>query len=121
MYQPAIFPHLLDYVLVAPLILRVFVALFIGSLVIDKFKKKFDIILIFYIATFVLLLLGLFTQIATILGILILKLDFYTKYWSKRASEDISRNTYFLYALAGAILISLLTTGPGFWAFDLPF
>lgn len=116
-----IFPSLLDYMLLSPLILRLAVSIFILSLGYDRLNKNFGWALVLYLATSVLLILGLYTQVASILGILTLKLDIYSNYWSKRAEEKIPRNIYILYGLAGIVLISLLFTGPGFWAIDLPF
>ncbi|MFZ2522347.1 MAG: hypothetical protein WAX44_03970 [Minisyncoccia bacterium] len=115
-----IFPYLLDYMLVSPLILRVFVGLFVLSLASDAYKK-FGLLAIVYLGVAVLLLLGLYTQIASILGVLVLKYDLYKNHWSKRKVVEISKNTYFLYGLAGVVLLSLIFTGPGFMAFDLPF
>ncbi len=115
-----IFPYLLDYMLVSPLILRIFVGLFILSLTSDAYKK-IGLASVIYLGMVILLVLGLYTQIASILGILVLKYDLYSNYWSKRKVMDIPKNIYFLYGLAGIILLSLLFSGPGFWAFDLPF
>jgi uncharacterized membrane protein YphA (DoxX/SURF4 family) len=114
------FPSLLDYLFFAPSILRLAVSLFILSLAFDKYYKKPDISLVFYVVSFILLFLGWHTQIASIIAIGTLKLDIYRNYWSKRKEEKISKNTYFLYGLAGIILLSLLATGPGAFAFDLP-
>ncbi len=116
-----IFPHLLDYVLLAPLVLRIFVSFFILSLGLDSYRKKADLTLIIYFGTVVLLILGLYTQIAVIAGVLALIIDMYRNYWSKRRNVDIPKNVYFIYGMAGVILLSLLVSGPGFLAIDLPF
>ncbi len=121
MDTPAIFPRLLDFVLLAPFMLRIFVSLFIFKLGLEVYNKKPDYSLILYFVTIVTLVLGLYTQAGAIIGIVTLKYDFYRNYWSKKDERVIPKNYFFLYTLAGVILLSFLVTGPGFLAFDLPF
>ncbi len=65
-------------------------------------------------------MLGLYTQITALAAIAILKLDFYWDYWTNRKTVPIPENQKILFGVFIVILISLLLTGPGFLAFDLP-
>lgn len=67
-----------------------------------------------------LVFLGLYTQIAVVLGVATLKFDFYFDYWKNRNTVPVPMEKYFLYALAGVILLTLIVTGPGAFAMDLP-
>jgi len=72
--------------------------------------------MIFYIISGILLILGLYTQISAILGIIVVKFDFLVdRKLSKQTLEKVI--TYWIIAI---VLLSLLFTGPGFLAFDLP-
>ena len=115
MHPLTVIPQLLTFERVAPLLLRVVVALFILFLAREHYKKPRKWVVIFYIVSGVFLILGLYTQIAAILGILVIKYDF----WSNKKPLKIS-SEMILYTMAVVILISLLVTGPGFLAFDLP-
>lgn len=117
----AFFPSLLDYMLLGPLLLRLAVSVFILHLGFQRYKKRLNWTLIFYVGVPILLILGLYTQISSLLGIAVLKFDIYTNFWSKRKEEKVPMNIYMLYGMAGVILLSFLVTGPGFLAFDLPF
>lgn len=121
MHALTIFPRLLDFVLVAPLILRLTVSIFILILCLDRYKKPMNWTMVFYAAAGILLILGLYTQATAILGVIVLKFDFYTNYWVKRNETKVTKEMYMLYAMAGIVLLSLLVTGPGLFAFDLPF
>ena len=114
------FPQLLTFGLVAPFLLRVTVAIFILSIGKTRYSKPYSWTAILYIAVGLALLAGIYTQIAAIIGIIIIKFDFYTNYMTKRGSDPITREIFMLYTFAAVILLSLLVTGPGFLAFDLP-
>lgn len=120
MHTLTIFPSLLTFGLISPFILRLAVALFVFSLGKNRYKKEYKWSSVFYIASAVLVFIGLYTQIAVLIAIVVLKFDFYLEYWKNRTFTPISKETYFLYSLAIIILLSLLFTGPGFLAFDLP-
>ena len=115
------FPIILDFVRLSPFLLRVIVSVFLISLGRDRSKKDFAWLSIFYFFFGILILLGLYTQISAIVSIVILKVDFYLDYWKNRKIIPVEKNSYFLYWMAGIILISLLFTGAGFRALDLPF
>lgn len=129
------FPSLLTFGLAAPFILRVVLGIiFILAGYIKIFKKRGDSIHMFSEAAFpdpvfffwlvatveilggLALVLGFGTQIAAILiglislGGLIIKIR----------KPELLRQTLDFYIFALVIAISLLFTGAGFWAFDLP-
>ena len=64
----------------------------------------------------IFLIIGLYTQLAAMLNaaILVIKLALKAKE-GKLLSEGVN-----YYILLLAMCLSLMTTGPGFWAFDLP-
>ena len=116
MHPLAVFPQLLTFSLIAPLLLRLAVGIFILYLGLERYKKPYGWSSIFYVASAILLVLGFYTQVAVIASLLILKFDFYTD----KKSNPVSREKYILQVVLNVILISLLFTGPGFLAFDLP-
>ncbi len=65
-------------------------------------------------------LIGMYTQVAVLFAIAALKFDMYADYWKNRAMTPIKAEMYFLYGFPIIILISLLFTGPGFFAIDWP-
>ena len=116
MHPLAVFPQLLTFSLIAPLLLRLAVGIFILYLGLERYKKPYGWSATLYIASAILLVLGFYTQIAVITSLLVLKFDFYTD----KKSNPVSREKYILQVVLNVILISLLFTGPGFLAFDLP-
>ena len=64
--------------------------------------------------------MGFYTQISSLVGIVLLKLDFYLDYWKNRKNASVPVNYYLLYGLAGIVLVSLVLTGAGAFAFDIP-
>jgi len=112
----SIFPDLLTYGLVAPLLLR----LGVGGLILffgwQRYKKSKTILAIIYWLVGALLVVGLYTQVIALLGFVINKIEVYPK-WKHRT---LTAEGFAPYALAGLIFLSLLFTGPGFFAFDLP-
>lgn len=130
-----IFPELLTYQLVSPFILRVALGLLflsLGYLELTKEERRwervFEIIRFaparFWAKTFgfveiaggVLLIVGLFTQVAALVFAVISLAECYIEY---RAPVVLKRNIVF-YGFIFVISLSLLLTGAGFWAFDLP-
>ncbi len=116
MHPLSVFPQLLTYGLIAPLLLRLVVGLFVLNLGQERYGKQYSWAVIFYIVAGALLIVGLYTQIAVIATIIILKLDFYIN----RKTNLVSKEKYILQVVMNVILLSLLFTGPGFLAFDLP-
>src|SRR3989344_3512038 len=116
MHPLSTFPALLSFGLIAPLLLR----LAVGGLIIlfgwERYKKPYQWSSLLYVIIGVLLILGFYTQIVVIASILILKFDF----WTNKKAGQVSREKFLLQVIANVILISLLFTGPGFLALDLP-
>ena len=120
MHPLSIFPSLLTFGLISPLLLRLSVGLFILFLAKDRYKKTYKWSAVVYFLSGLMIILGLYTQIAVLFGAASLKFDFWVDYWRNRKTTPIKMEIYFLYGIAGIILLSLLFTGPGFLAFDLP-
>jgi uncharacterized membrane protein YphA (DoxX/SURF4 family) len=116
MHPLSSFPQLLFLSLLAPTILRLSVGFFILHLGKNRSQSKHNRASPIYFISGVLLIIGLYTQIASIVGILVLIFDFYVN----RKSTLISEDKKTLYVIVGVILLSLLFTGPGLFAFDLP-
>ncbi len=115
------FPALLDFLRLSPLLLRIVVGLFIISLGYDRKNKAYSYISVLYFILGSTLILGFYTQISSLAGIALLKLDFYFDYWKNRKVTPVPRNYYMLYAIATIVLLSLLFTGAGAKALDMPF
>ena len=116
MHPLTTFPALLTYTLVAPLLLRVAVGvlrLFAG---VERYKKEYKWLSVFYFLSSGLLIVGLYTQITSIVSIILISFDYYT---AKKAGT-LSREKIALSVLMKIILLSLLFTGPGLFALDLP-
>lgn len=116
MHPLSTFPYLLSYGLIAPTLLRLVASFFVADFGVKRYKKTNHWLFVIYIISAILLFLGLYTQIASIVAILILKWDFYMERKTMMLTPD-QKKIYFLVIF---ILLSLLFTGPGFFAFDLP-
>lgn len=116
----ATFPTLLSFGLISPLLLRLAVGGFVIYLGWKRLQKEYQGASIAYIVTGALVVLGLYTQIASLISIVILKLDFYADHYWTPTNSPASTEKYVLYFFAIVILLSLLLTGPGLFAFDLP-
>lgn len=114
------FPILLDYVRIAPFILRVTIGIFILFLGRERQKKNSFLSYVYYLCG-LFLVGGYYTQLSAIAGIALLKFDFYVDYWRNRKNKPFPELYYFLYSITGIILITLIFTGAGVWAFDMPF
>ena len=131
----SIFPSLLTYELIAPFILRVVLgALFINisilkigaererwSVFFNGFKMRPAIVFVWILATIefvggVFLVFGFLTQLValifTILTFAELSIEF--------KEEVLLKRNIIFYLLVFVISLSLLFTGPGFFAIDLP-
>jgi hypothetical protein len=112
-----IFPALLTYSFFVPLLLRVFIA---GILLLDA-RKYWDKKERWWIPDGVALVAAVFflagyaTQLAAIIGIGYLAFVFYKK------DHDSVFNSKPLAFLAFAVFVSLLVTGSGAFALDLPY
>lgn len=122
MHPLSIFPQLFYLELISPLLLRLGVGLFMLYLASNRYKKIYKWSAIIYALSGVLLILGLYTQLAAIIGIIAIMFDFYAEKKDILIMQTgtISKEKQILYLLVGIILLSLLFTGPGFLAFDLP-
>ena len=116
MHPLSTFPFLLNFQLVAPLILRLAVGLFVLFSGWQRLKKNHKWLSVVYAISGILLLVGFYTQIASVIALLLNGFDFHID------QKEIPRTTEqkIIHALSSIILISLLLTGPGFWALDLP-
>ncbi len=96
----SVFPELFNYSQVSPLILRIFLALCLLTGAKEKFAKIIQIICALF------LFLGLYTQIAALLTIVVLMAD--------KTEEKKTKILMIITAL------SLIFSGPGLFSFDLP-
>ena len=131
----SVFPDLLNYSLLAPFILRVVLGLIFLDLGILIFKSEkarwvasFETLGLrpatFFVPLYgalqimggVLLIIGLWTQVAALAFAIFTGIELYIEW---RAREVLKRDMVF-YILLFAISVSLLLTGPGAYAFDLP-
>ncbi len=116
MHPLSAFPQLLTYGLLAPLLLRVSVAAYILFVAKIKYTKSQKFISALFAILGLLLFVGLYTQIAAGLAIVLLCADFYGNL--KRHGVTLEQKMIFTFVMV--ILLSLLFVGPGFLAFDLP-
>lgn len=129
------FPELLNYALLAPLLLRVVVGLIFLDLGILKFRSEkerwvasfdtlglrpADLMVAFYgglqVIGGIMFILGLWTQIAALFFVLSTGAELYIEW---KAREVLKRDLVF-YLLVFVISFSLLLTGAGAFAIDLP-
>ncbi|MES2014806.1 MAG: hypothetical protein V4437_03275 [Patescibacteria group bacterium] len=113
----SLFPSLFTYTFFAPLILRVSIALifFEAARGTWKEKRKGQIVSFASAILGIALLLGALTQLAALFGIvkiIMLMLQ-------KKVPSIFHKKAFALLALA--ILVSLILTGPGALAIDLPY
>ncbi len=131
----AVFPTLLTFQMVSPVILRIALGLIFIDFGWAKMRRQrsdkvafFDSIglrpgLYFVLAVGAVeilaglfLLIGLFTQVASLVSSIILAISIYLK---KRHPDKFESSLGFL-SLALIVSLSLIFTGPGFLSFDLP-
>ena len=130
-----VFPELLNYSLLGPFILRVVLGLIfidLGALIFRSEKKRwiasFETIGLrpadFFVPLYaliqiiggIMLLVGFWTQIAALVFVIITGIELYIE-WSAR---DILKRDFVFYILLFVISLSLLLTGAGAYAFDIP-
>jgi uncharacterized membrane protein YphA (DoxX/SURF4 family) len=118
----SLFPELLTYSLIAPLLLRLTIAMvfifwaYRMARMVGRTQK--DVLMsVVYGISGLLFLVGIFTQFASLVAVVVLGVHIIKKIMSRAFLTD--GVNYYLILLA--IAISLLFTGPGFFAFDLPF
>ncbi len=129
------FPELLTYSLFAPLVLRVVLGVILIDLGILKFKSEKER----WITTFnglglkpaemlvslfglievvggIMLVVGLYTQIAALVFVVVFAIEFYLE-WTE---ANLLKRDLVFYILCFAISLSLLVSGAGTMAFDIP-
>jgi len=116
MHPLSVFPQLLTYVLIAPTLLRLVIGAFLVLAGLERYKKTFKWASIVYILSGLFVFIGLYTQVASIIGLIVIVFDYYIE--GKKSS--LTKDKKIIYIFAGIILLSLMFTGPGFFAFDLP-
>ena len=116
MHTLTTFPRLLDFILLAPFLLRVTVGILRLLAGVVRYKKGPKWISLIYVVSSVFIIVGLYTQISALVAIVLIFFDYYME---KKVGE-VAREKKALAILMTIVLISLLFTGPGFWAFDLP-
>ena len=131
----SVFPELLNYTILAPLILRVVVGVIFVDLGFLKLKGENDrwvasfralglhpadlLVLIYGIIQIlggVFLIAGFLTQAVALVFVLLTGLELLIEW---RAREVLKRDLVF-YLLVFSISLSLMLTGPGAYAIDLP-
>ncbi|TAL48798.1 DoxX family protein [Patescibacteria group bacterium] len=129
------FPNLLAYGLLAPLILRLVLGLIflnLGYLKLrgerERWQKGFEVLrlrparelvkllAIIEIVGGAALIAGFYTQIAALVFAVITALELFIEY----REETLLKRDFVFYFLVFAISLSLLFSGAGFFAFDLP-
>lgn len=113
MHPLSSFPTLLSFGLIGPTLLRLAVAYISLSTLKTRYSKPAGWVVFPIGIVSVLILLGLYTQISALIGIVLLAFEFKME----QKPVDSARKT--LYILVGIIVFTLLFTGPGFLAFDL--
>ena len=98
------------------MLLRVAVAVYILFVAWIKYKTPQKILATIFAVLGLLLFVGLYTQVAALLAIIFLCWDLFQNI--KKHGVTLEQKMIFTFVIV--ILISLLFTGPGFLAFDLP-
>ena len=117
----SVFPDLFVFQLLSPFILRITLSAVILFWSIKEFKKKNPdikqrIVTLIKAICGLSLLLGLYTQVSALIVFAYLAVQLFFKFKSKSLFSD-GINYYFILLM---IALSLLFTGPGVFAFDLP-
>lgn len=111
----SIFPNLFTYSIFAITLIRIFSAFVFIKIAIRRKNKIFNWIFIPEILASLMLLVGLYMQIAVIALWILIMIE---RYLDKKNQEKDTHSETFL--LLEVCLISLLFLGPGAFAFDLP-
>ncbi|MDB5224665.1 MAG: hypothetical protein JWO43_287 [Candidatus Adlerbacteria bacterium] len=130
----SLFPHLLVYGFFAPTLLRMVAACTFFYMAWLHFTKRAEtakeisivsyetavwatgIFLLLEVAVGVGLFIGLYTQMAALVGLIIC----FKIFWVRKNLRYLSPLSHMSYILLAAICLSLMATGPGAAAFDLP-
>ncbi len=120
MHTFTIFPQLLSFGFFAPLFLRVVASLYLIYLGKKRLSKQYKWASVLYFLSGVAVFLGLYTQVTVILAVGMFKFDFYFDHWVNRKTTTLNPEMFFTYFMAVLIMLSLIITGPGAFAFDLP-
>jgi len=130
-----IFPDLLNYSLLAPLLLRLVLGLIFIDVGILKFRSEksrwlatFESLGLrpgdFFVPVYgflqivggLMLVLGLWTQVAALAFVIFTGVELYIEW----AEGDVLKRDFTFYLLVFIISVSLLLTGAGAYAFDIP-
>lgn len=129
------FPDLLTYSLFAPFVLRVVLGIILIDLGVLKFRAEKSR----WIATFeglrlkpaeplvsifglievvggIMLIVGLYTQLAALIFVILFLIEFYIEY----TEANVLKRDMVFYVLCLAISLSILLSGAGAFAFDIP-
>jgi uncharacterized membrane protein YphA (DoxX/SURF4 family) len=112
----SLLPQLFNFQIIAFTILRLTVAVVGFMAGFARYKKPYKWISILYFVTAFFLLIGLYTQAAAILGIVLVCFD----WWADKKISAPTDEQKLLHIIIVVILLSLLFTGPGFLAIDKP-
>ncbi len=116
----SIFPSLLVFQIFSPLLLRLTLGIIFTYWAYKRFRshdEKNDIALgVLELVIGIMFILGLYTQVAALISLIIFLV--YIIYKIKNHQFLTDGVNYYLILLI--ISLSLLLTGPGIWAFDLP-
>lgn len=117
MHTLSLFPALFTFEIFAPTILRLIVSFFLIKTGWSKYSNTSERWLSLpFVILGVMIFGGLYTQLVSILALVFIKLD----WWMRRKTNPLTKDQLMLYWFAGVILLSLMFTGPGMLAFDLP-
>lgn len=115
----SLFPSLLSYGLLAPLLLRIVLALVVLHFAYVHIMKRQRVPVVFGIIQTIsglLLLIGLFTQVAALILVIMFGLLMVKQIVNKAFLSDGVNYYLFLFIIA----LSLMLSGPGAFAFDYP-
>jgi uncharacterized membrane protein YphA (DoxX/SURF4 family) len=112
----SLLPQLFNFQIIAFALLRVAVAVVGFMAGWSRYKKPYKWMSILYFAVSIFLLVGLYTQVAALVGIVLVCFN----WWADKKSAPLSTEQKILHIILVIILLSLLFTGPGFLAIDKP-
>ena len=116
MHILSIFPTLLSFGLVAPALLRLTVGICVLLAGWERFKKPYKWASVAYGVVGVLIILGLYTQPTALVGIILVGFNM----WAEKKISPLSGEQKLLHIFTVVVLLSLIFTGPGFLALDMP-
>jgi len=121
MHPLSLFPSLLTWSLVAPFLLRIVLGAVLLHWVYVSMKDpsvsaKAKFLGVIEGLAGILFVIGLWTQAAALLAVV----DLFARLIGRAARKAFLTDGINYYLILFAIALSLLFSGPGFWAFDLP-